>query len=133
MKSWFGALPYFTAEELADRGDDYLRLDMRFAAALPALRLAAGHPLVLTSCCRTHARNALIGGHPRSLHVGDHPHHATHGCMAADVSTWQWGDTKRDRFVTIARDLGWSIGFGKTFLHVDRRIEIGMQRADFEY
>ncbi len=131
--AWTDPVPHFSRQELEDPSGA-LVLDSRFAIALPYLRLQVGHPMRLTSCCRTRERNLQVGGHPRSLHVCDRPYRTLAlGCMACDVSTWGWSSDKRDRFCSMAAELGWSVGVASIFVHLDRRVDIGLPRADFEY
>lgn len=133
MSSWEGALPYFPEHELACKGTGVIKLDMRFAAALPQLRLAWGHPLVPTSVCRTPEHNQREGGHKNSLHLTENPKHWTHGTMAADLRWYDWDDDARLRFARLAWSLGWSIGLNDVFIHIDRRIDIGLRQRVFNY
>lgn len=127
--SWHGALPYFPKHELACQGCGVVHLDIRFAAALPALRQAWGAPLTPTSVCRTPSHNTAVGGHPRSLHLTGNPYHPTNGCMAADFA---WPDDKL-AFARLAWQMGWSVGLHDSFIHVDRRADIGLQKRVFLY
>lgn len=129
LRSWHGPLPYFGISELACKGSSFVQLDLRFAAALPALRQAWGNPLTPTSVCRTPEHNASVGGHPRSLHLTDNHHHPTHGCMAADLV---WPDD-RLAFARLAWRMGWAVGLHDSFIHVDRRADIGLNKRVFLY
>lgn len=137
MSSWTEALPYFPKHELACHGTGVIKLDMRFAAALPQLRLAWGGPLTPTSVCRTPEYNKQLnngkGGHPNSLHLTENSKHWTHGSMAADLAWVTWSDEARLRFARLAWSLGWSIGLNDVFIHVDRRIDIGLRQQVFNY
>lgn len=126
---WTGALPYFSERELACRGTGVIRLDLRFAAALPALRAAWGRPLDLTesgSVCRTPEHNLRVRGHPRSMHLTDNPVHPTHGTMAADIPWRGWAAADQLRFARLAYRMGWSVGLHDGFCHVDRRADLGL-------
>jgi len=128
MRVYRKALPYFTKKELACQGTGVIALDIRFAIALPALRHAWGKPLTPTSVCRHPVHNSQIGGHPRSLHLTDNPEWPTYGCMAADIAWGHWSGAEWRQFCALAWDTGWSIGLSKTFVHIDRRADIGMDR-----
>lgn len=103
-----------------------LRLADGFDTSLRALREAFRAPMILTSACRGAAYNAAIGGHPRSLHVCDTPHHLTGGCCAIDVKSQ--GEEYDETLRWLAWDMGWSVGYGHGFTHLDRRIDY--RRAD---
>lgn len=132
MTAWTGALPFFSEQELSCRGSGVIKLHPTFAAALPALRLAWG-PLTPTSVCRTPEHNEAIGGHPRSLHLTDNAHRDTEGTAAADLLWNTWESERRLDFARLAWDLGWSIGLHPTFVHVDRRRDIGLRQRVFIY
>ena len=124
--------PLFTAPELACRcGCRLLRLDSRFEEALTALRLEFGEPMIVNSCCRCEQHNEAVGGHKHSLHVADYPVHAAQGTMAIDIRStdvaYRW------RLCRLAMKQGWSVGSAKTFLHLDRRIDLGMAPGEFPY
>lgn len=131
--AWYSALPYFGPEELACKGTGELRLDRRFAAQLPALRMAWGKPLHPTSVCRARSHNVAIGGHPRSLHLTDNPVHPVHGAMAADISWSTWSLEDRERFYRLALNEGWAVGLHPTFVHIDRRADFGLAPVTFHY
>lgn len=121
----------FSRTELACRGSGLLILAPEFADFLLELRLAMDMPMFVNSACRSKEHNRSVNGHPRSLHVCDFPHWPTQGCCAIDVSTHKYSpeenrwferpDNYRARLRDIAWDLGWSVGHGATFLHLDRR------------
>jgi hypothetical protein len=127
MYIWTEELPYFGHRELATRDSDLIKLDSRFAAHLPALRATWGLRLVLTSCCRTMDHNIKVGGHPRSLHLINNPHWPTAGCMAADIAWETWASERKLKFARLAYSLGWSVGLHESFIHVDRRIDLGLE------
>lgn len=137
MTSWSGAIPYFTEDELACQGSGIIKLDIRFAARLPALRAAWNAPLIPTSVCRTPAHNKAInngrGGHPRSLHLTENPFHPTNGTMASDFWWEGWDTETKLRFARLAYRMGWSVGLHNTFGHIDRRADIGLRKRVFLY
>jgi len=130
---WTGALPYFSESELACKSTGVVRLDRRFAAALPALRAKWDKPLVLTSVCRTPEHNTRVGGHPRSLHLTDNPAHDTEGTMAADIAWRDWPQAEQLQFARVAYCMGWSVGLHDGFCHIDRRYDIELPKAVFLY
>lgn len=133
MKPWRQALPFFERHELACKGTGALVLDPRFAVELQMLRLLWGKPLTVNSCCRSPVHNEKIGGHPRSMHLTVPVHAGALGTMAIDISVFGWLPDERNALVQIAKNRGWSVGSAKSFVHLDRRIDIGMARTDFSY
>ncbi len=133
MTAWTEALPYFSRSELACKGSGVIKLDLRFAAALPALRSAWGEPLTPTSVCRTPEHNESVSGHPRSFHLTDNPVHPTDGCMAADLAWRGWEPQKQLDLARLAWKMGWAIGVHDGFIHIDRRKDIGLSRVVFVY
>ena len=127
-------MSYFKDEELCCKHCGLLKLHRGLRDALEALREEFRRPMVLTSACRCKAHNEAVGGHSRSLHVGDFPHHADkgqQGCLAVDVSTPD--GAYRGQLFSLAWESGWSIGWGKGFLHLDRRDWIGLPQTSFDY
>jgi len=122
----FTAIPYFTEHELKCKGTGVIKLDDRFAEALPKLREAWGKPLVPTSVCRTPEYNKAIGGHPRSLHLTENPVWPTKGTMAADIDWKEWATGKQQEFAELARAMGWRVGLSNSFIHIDRGHEVGV-------
>jgi len=111
-----------------------------FTNKLLEFRVLLDEAMILTSCCRCKYYNDLpreeggVGGHPRSLHVFDYPAHPTEGTCAIDVATSHKPSAYRKRIIELARTLGWSIGFGNTFIHLDRRTDYtSLPRAEFYY
>jgi len=96
------------------------------------LRLSFGRPMIVTSCCRSAAYNAEIGGHARSLHVYDHPAHPTGGTCAIDVR--QGDGIYNAELIARALEAGWSVGMKtRVFFHLDRRRYVGLPRVLFGY
>lgn len=102
-----------------------------FLDALQRLRDAYGKPMKVNSCARSAAYNKKIGGHPSSLHVWDKPAHNTGGCMAIDIAMTD--SITRAELVMLALATNWSVGINRTFIHLDRRSDIGMKQALFLY
>lgn len=133
MQIWTEALPFFTKGQLACKGTGIVKIDIRFAVKLPALRLAWGKPLTPSSVCRTPNHNKNEGGHPNSLHLTDNPKHPSWGTMAADIRWIDWGKEERIRFCKLAYSMGFSVGLHNSFCHIDLRKELGLPQAVFVY
>lgn len=121
----------FTFNELKCQGTSVVRLARGFARALIELRQDLGLPMRVNSCCRSRDHNRVVGGHPNSLHVYDHPHHPTGGTCAIDIhcpdNEYAW------KLARLAMERGWSVGRGKTFVHLDRRRDFGLTDGFFTY
>ncbi len=124
----------FSAAELRCKcGCNLTRFSPGFLDALQALRDAMGVPLPINSACRCAAHNARVGGHARSLHVGDKPAHPTGGTCAVDIG-FPSGHPQRDRLISTAWLMGWSIGLNSRFVHLDRRTaNAGLRQSRFTY
>jgi len=133
MKAITTAIEFFSEEELKCKGDGTIKLDPRFAKALPELRRKWGMPLTPTSVCRTPQHNAKVGGNPRSLHLTENPKWQTFGTMAADISWRDWHKEKKLMFAKTAWEMGWSIGLHNGFCHIDRRSDAGLNQSVFLY
>lgn len=130
----YGNQVLFSKRELACRHCGKGRLAPGFAEHLKELRLALGLAMHPTSVCRCAEHNKAERGHPRSLHVFDEPYHPTEGSCALDVRTYDKDEAYRERLITLARELGWSIGFARTFVHLDRRSDYThLPRHEFYY
>ncbi|HEX8569890.1 MAG TPA: D-Ala-D-Ala carboxypeptidase family metallohydrolase [Caulobacteraceae bacterium] len=110
--------PHFAPRELACRcagrfcAGEYFH-DAAFLDALEQLRDAVGRPLTVASGRRCRLHNAAVGGAPLSMHART---------LAADISVAGWDDEARRRLLVSARALGFAgVGYGRTFLHLDRR------------
>jgi hypothetical protein len=114
-------IPYFTRQELACRSTGGLVLAEGFAEKLLQLRTAFTKPMLVTSCCRSLEYNRKIGGSLNSFHIYDSPRYGFAGSCAIDISIQN--PTDKGNLMTIAWNLGWSLGFHKNFLHLDRRID----------
>jgi hypothetical protein len=118
------AIPYFSASELACKGTGVVKLDPRFAEALPKLREAWGKPVRPNSVCRTPAHNRAVGGHPSSLHLTENPRWPTLGCMALDWPWRDWPTAEKLEFARLAWRMGWAVGLHNGFCHLDRRADL---------
>lgn len=127
------AIKYFTENELKCKGTGVIKLDKRFADALVKLRESFKEQMIPSSVCRTPAHNKAVGGHPRSLHLTENPVRPTNGTMAADIMWRSWTKAKKIRFCRMAWQLGWAIGLQDGFVHIDRRIDIGLPKIVFLY
>ncbi len=110
--------PHFSKRELACPLTGEIKLQEGFIDDLEELRVEYGLPMSVTSGCRSQAHNAVVGGHPHSLHMIDNEHHDTDTC-AVDISRPRGPDLLK--LVKIAIGKGWSIGIADTFIHLDMR------------
>jgi hypothetical protein len=117
-------IDFFPESELACKGTGVIKLDPRFAAALPELRRAWNKPLTPNSICRTPAHNAAVKGNPNSLHMTENAKWPTIGTMAADISWRGWPVEEQLAFARLAWGMGWAIGLHNGFCHVDRRADL---------
>jgi hypothetical protein len=126
--------PHFPAHELRCKcGCGLIQFQTGFLDQLELLRTTFGRPMRLTSACRCAEHNAKVSPQAplRSLHIGNRETRPGHkGTLAVDVAVS--GLDKGDLFALAWRH-GWSIGWNKTFLHLDRRVDIGMPQTTFEY
>jgi len=133
MNVWLTNLPYFSARELSCQCCGIIKLDMDFAAMLPALRVKWGIPLTLNSCCRCKNHNSRIGGHPNSLHLIENPKWHTSGAMAADVAWRNWKTEAKLAFAHLAHEMGFRVGLHDGFCHIDWGRSIGISPRPFVY
>lgn len=140
--SVYTAIPYFAEEELECSGTGIIKLDDRFAEALPILREAwesvstpkGWHPaLNLNSACRTPEHNEAVRGHPRSLHLTVNPYWETDGTMACDIRWRSWPREKQLEFCRLALSMGWRVGLHDGFVHIDRGSDLGIKKRLFLY
>ncbi len=123
--------PNFAASEMASRDSGLVRVSLRFMQELQLLRTEFKVPMHINSGCRTSAHNKAVGGHPRSLHICDIPRQGYEGSLAVDIRTLD--PIKRGDLFCLAWENGWSIGWGSGFLHLDRRLWIGLNQRTFDY
>ncbi len=134
--------PNFAAHELASKDSGLVRVSLRFMKELQYLRSELELPISINSGCRTRTHNTRVGGHPRSLHICDEhrlfrgnrgvlpPALDIQGSLAVDIRT---DHSNRGDLFSLAWEEGWSIGWGKGFLHLDRRIWLGLPQRTFDY
>lgn len=130
---WQDAIPYFSEDEVKCQGSGIIRLDPRFAAALPFLRMSWGTPLYTTSVCRSPEHNEAVGGAENSFHLTENDEYDTEGTMAADIFWEDMEPQEKLKFAQLAYDLGFSVGLHDTFCHVDLRAELGIDQIVFTY
>ena len=78
-------LDHFSRSELACPTTDQVRLAAGFGEALERLRVELDEPIYLTSACRSPSHNAMVRGHPRSLHLIVNGQWGTGGTCTVDV------------------------------------------------
>ena len=125
---------YFKDAELACAHCGMLKLQRGFRGELNALREEFGFPMKVSGPGRCKAHNTAINGHPRSLHIMDEPQHpGQEGCLGVDIATVD--GAYRGRLFSVAWKRGWSIGWNgpRKFLHLDRRVDIGLPQTSFDY
>jgi len=126
--------PHFTKDELQCKcGCTLAQFQRGFLDHLELLRMSYGRPMRINSACRCANHNAKVSPQAplRSLHIGDKETRPGHnGTLAVDVAVF--GSDKGDLFAVAWRN-GWSIGWNKSFLHLFRRVDIGMAQTTFEY
>jgi len=126
--------PHFTKDELQCKcGCTLAQFQPGFLDELELLRTVFGRPMRITSACRCSDHNARVSPQAplRSLHIGNRETRPGHkGTLAVDVAVL--GEDKGDLFA-VAWRRGWSVGWNKNFLHLDRRVDIGMPQITFEY
>ena len=115
-------MKYFQESELACPTTGLIQLQEGFANDLDELREAYGHPIVVTSACRTEEHNEWLQSREpasnNSLHLIDNEKYGTDTCAI---------DMKRPDGVLLVKlfqtalSLGWTIGFAKNFVHLDKR------------
>jgi len=111
----------FANDELASPDDGTVNLATGFADALLELRLSFGRPMRVNSCCRTPEHNAAVGGSAKSFHLTEG--NASDGTCAIDIHVSD--DSYRAVLIRIALSQGWAAGVYRTFVHLDRRIDVG--------
>lgn len=124
----------FSEAELACKHCGKVKLHPGFAEELKGLRVELNEAMSLTSACRCKIHNANVGGHPNSLHVLDEAQHpGQDGTLAVDVAAAD--GAYRGRLFALAWKRGWSIGWNakQKFLHLDKRVMIGLQQTTFDY
>jgi len=130
MRDW--VWENFSPDEMRCKGSKMLIVSDKFMDSLQTLREEFSRPMRLTSACRSAAHNNSVGGHPRSLHICDEPSRPEQqGCLAVDVAVPD--GSHRGHLVSTAWRLGWSVGWNKTFVHLDRRDFVALKQTTFDY
>ncbi len=117
---------HFTVEELEDETTHELMMAVGFMPKLEQLRVAYGNAMVVTSGCRSQSHNRwlVLRGYPaspNSFHLIQNPKYQTGGCCAVDVA--RPAGAYLHLLIKAATIADWSIGVGKSFIHLDRRVD----------
>lgn len=117
---------HFTAEELEDETTHELVLAVGFLAKLEDLREIYDNAMVVTNGCRSqaHNRSLILRGYPaspNSFHLIENTKYQTGGCCAVDIA--RPAGAYLHKLLKIATKKDWSIGVGRTFIHLDRRVD----------
>lgn len=124
-------MKHFTHKELASKDNNVVELHPVFELELERLRDAWGKPMKVNSCCRSVEHNKAVGGHKNSLHLYE-GRPGEEGTAAIDIAFNN--SPEKMELAVMAWDMGWSIGFARTFLHLDRRTEVrGLDKTIFTY
>lgn len=123
---------FFKASELSCPCCNKLTVTNEFIDHLVKLREVFDYPMHPTSCARCLKHNTDIGGHYRSLHLMLNPRGHT-GTLAIDISRHNMSEWVSGQLAGIAYAFGWSVGIADSFIHLDRRIDIGLPQAKFSY
>ena len=116
-------MKYFKDSELACPTTGIIQLQEGFDADLDELREAYGHPIAVTSGCRTDEHNKWLQsrGYPASsssLHLIDNDKYGTDTCA---IDMQRPDGARLVELFKVAIELGWTIGFAKNFVHLDKR------------
>lgn len=117
---------YFSDDELACKGSGLVMLDPRFEAALYIYRVQVDMTLHPSSCCRSLAHNRSVGGASSSYHLFEGVNDGRMGSLAIDLKVTD--SVKRAIMVSTALSLGWSVLIYDTFIHIDRRTDLGKEQ-----
>jgi len=120
---------YFSDDELKCKGSGVVKLDPHFRRALLIYRETVDIPLYVNSCCRSLEHNADIGGARSSYHLYEGVNDDRQGTLAIDLKVHS--DKERAIMVSRALSLGWSVGVYKSFIHIDRRVDVGKPQVCF--
>jgi hypothetical protein len=131
-------MSYFSTDELKCPCCGECLLMGGFLDKLNEIRQALGSAMVINSACRCMKHNLAVGGKGKSFHlINEQGVTGLAGCCAVDVSTFMWPNSKREKFLKLARDGGWSVGVANSFIHIDRRTDYPdsgwKRRAEWTY
>jgi hypothetical protein len=115
---------HFTESEMADPATGETKFAMHFIRKLETLRTDYGHPMIVTSGCRSQEHNEWLKrrgyqASPNSFHLMDNPKYQTGGTCAVDIARPNGNDLAT--LIGLALSQGWSIGIANTFIHLDLR------------
>lgn len=122
-------MKYFSDDELRCKSSGAVKLDPNFEKTLLEYRETVAHPLYVNSCCRSTEHNKAIGGAERSYHLYEGVDDGRKGTLAIDLRVQN--DKQRANMVKTALLMGWSVGIYRTFIHIDRRVDIGKPQVCF--
>lgn len=120
---------YFSDNELKCKGSGIVLLDPHMDRELLIYREVMDIPLIVNSCCRSQIYNSEIGGARNSYHLYEGIDDGRAGTLAIDLKSPS--DSVRAHMVGAALNLRWSVGVYKTFIHIDRRVDIGKPQVCF--
>jgi hypothetical protein len=117
---------HFSKDELGDERSGEISLAPGFIDKLEQLRIQYGHAMVVTDGCRSSSTNRwlLDRGYPASVnsfHLIQNTKYKTGGTCAVDIGRPNGGYLAR--LLELALRFDWSVGIGRTFLHLDRRVD----------
>jgi hypothetical protein len=115
---------HFSVKELQCPTSFKIKLAYGFIGDLEELRVAYAHGMEVTDGCRDESYNEWLisRGYPaseNSFHLIKNVKYMTEGCCAVDVA--RPDAVLLHSLIKHATALNWSIGLGKTFVHLDRR------------
>jgi len=117
---------HFTIEELACPQTGAIQPASGFIDLLEILREFFQQPMIITSGARSLSYNKKIGGSVNSFHIYDKTNQESwafiEGFCAVDIAVNT--GTFRGELASLAWRMGWSLGFGKNFLHIDARKQL---------
>lgn len=116
---------HFTFDEFVDERSGRLVLAPGFIGEADSLREAYGHPMIVNDGCRSaeEVEWLIRRGYPasrNSLHLMENEKYQT-ACCAMDVA--RPVGPRLHKLIRCALVRHWSVGLGKTFVHLDRRAE----------
>lgn len=114
---------HFTYEELQCPLSKEIECQPGFIFELEKLRKEYAKPMLVTSCCRSEARNKMIGGHPKSLHMMENPFYQVGGkpLQTCAIDIQRPDGVSLYRLIAIAVQNSWTVGVSDTFIHLDMR------------
>ena len=116
---------HFTTEELACPTTGEVKFEKGFLDELEGLRVVYNKPMIATSGCRSTEHNEWLlrrgyKASPNSFHLIGNTKYGTDTC-AVDISRPNGADAHL--LVNLATTRGWTVGWAKTFIHLDRRVD----------